>query len=241
MKAKTQRNGQTIKHSVRKPAKAKRTRAPKPKHMTGAKPRRYRYEQLAVEMLDEAFGPCDAKRTMTIDLRVIGRVNMAALERASVRGANRPPRNLEKATSAAFTRRVEFDWIQRPRGGRRGIIVEVDGAQHERPVARFGGTTQFVHRVESDHDKHHWARANDYVVERVSNTAFGDSRSMCGEAVFANRMRHVILSIKSHLNNRDGRDRKTPRTATIMVDDEGADSDASIEQPEWPGHANDPR
>lgn len=219
--------------------KARKPRVPAPKHSTGAKERRYRYEQLAVTMLDEAFGPCDAKRTMTIDLRTIGRVNMAALERASARSLNRPPRSLHKTISPAFQRRVEFDWIRRPRDGQKGIVVEVDGAQHERPVARFGGTTQFVHRVESDFDKDRWARANGYIVERVSNTAFGDSRSMCGKDVFANRMRNLIASVRAQLGTRDSA-QSCARQMRPRFEMHGAaddNSDVSVEQPDWPGCA----
>lgn len=150
-------------------------------------------------MLDATFGPCDAKRTETIDLRQINRVNMAALERATSRGFSGRCRNYNKATSAAFMRRVEFDWIRRSSSGRPGIIVEVHGGQHEQPVARFGGTTQFVHRVESDHDKHHWAVANNFIVRHVSNTKFGDSKQLCGEPLFRNRMRQAISSIQEEI------------------------------------------
>lgn len=228
--------------------KRRAIRKPKAQHATGAssrpRQRRYRYEQIAVEMLDETFGPCDAKRTETIDLRVIGRVNMAALDRAVLRGASGGMRRKDHNSHVVFTRRVEFDWIRRPHGNIPGIVFEVDGAQHQKSVARFGGWSGFVGRVESDHDKHHWALANGYKVARVSNTAFGDAGRMCGEEVFRTRMRHAIASLQRQVGQESSRP-STPKHATLrqsirVCDDDDSDhdddeSDVSVEQPPWPG------
>lgn len=201
--------------------------------------RRYVYENRAVKALDHTFGVCDAKRRMTIDLRPLGRVNMAAVERMS---RNPRIRNYEAARAKASMRQVEFDWIRRPRDGKPGLIVEVNGGQHEEATKRFGGTRAFADRVASDQDKYEWALMNNYIVGHVSNTALGNAKKMCGEPIFRKRMRKlisemaaeasIVLTLAQQAPDCAGSSRR-PREITIVSDFDSDDARAPPEMDVW--------
>lgn len=185
--------------------------------------RRYTYEDWAVRALDHTFGVCDVKRRMTIDLRPLGRVNMAAVERMS----NNPRiRNYEAARAKAHMRMVEFDWIRRPRDGKPGLIVEVNGGQHEVPTKKFGGTRAFADRVASDQDKYEWALLNGYVVGHVSNTALNNAKKMCGEPIFRKRMRRLIGDMLAEASTMMTLSSGAPRRREVVV---VADADEASE------------
>lgn len=188
--------------------KAKFTTSGKAGKATKTKgPRRYKYEDHAVERASLEFVPCDQKRKQKIVLKDYTD-SKGVFHKADIDFRSTSLSSNGKVRKQTNWRMIEWDYVNR----QLGVVIEIDGIGHYSSHV-FGGSA-FVAGRENDLIKEAYCKKNGWILVRVSNLSARDPTKCCGIPEFNKRLDRKFAKIRRMLGSRAPQKRRIPQLTT---------------------------